>query len=191
MLNALVAQTNRISYALDPIDMGHEEWISVLKLSTLWEFSQLRQEAISNLDITKLEPAEKVTIARLYRVERWLIEGYTALIKQDTSFTAVQKSILGADTVIRLYERREETFRLGAQRLRSQLGQTYSQYGSGYSQPPARVYDNLESDLRVMFHSEFGEAMCEDVAHKEGRVGVGKKRKGPKKLPVGGAWGFE
>ncbi|KZP26170.1 hypothetical protein FIBSPDRAFT_732744 [Athelia psychrophila] len=174
-------------YALEPIDMGHDEWISVLKLSTLWEFSELRREAISNLDGMKVEHADKVTIARAYRVERWLIEGYTALIKQDTPFTASQKAILGAETIIQLYERREETFRLGAQRLRAQLGQSYSQYGSGYSQPPVRVFDNLDSDLRQMFQTEFRDAQCEeDVSHQGMGGAMGKKGKSKKKFQ--GAW---
>ncbi|KZP30037.1 hypothetical protein FIBSPDRAFT_710361, partial [Athelia psychrophila] len=94
-------------YALKPIDMGQEEWMSVLKLSTLWKFTELRREAISHLNDMKVEPAEKVIIARQYRVEKWLVEGYTALIKQDTIFTANQKATLGAETIIKLYKRRE------------------------------------------------------------------------------------
>lgn len=134
--------------------MGRKEWISVLKLSTLWQFGELRQEAISQLSGMALEATEKISLARAYRVERWLLEGYSALVHQEAALTTTQKDQLGAETTILLYEKREDTFRLGAQRLRSQLGQNYSAFGSGFSVTPIRVLDNLETDLRAIFQEE-------------------------------------
>jgi hypothetical protein len=45
------------------------EWISVLKLSTLRTFRELRQEAVDELSQIKIDPVDKVMLARDYRVE--------------------------------------------------------------------------------------------------------------------------
>lgn len=90
------------------------EWTSVLKLSTLWKFGKLRREAIEEL--TKLlvgSPAEQVALGREYRVEDWMVKGYTELIQREPALTQKEKEKLGAPITIKIYEAREVTFRTG------------------------------------------------------------------------------
>jgi hypothetical protein len=91
--------------------MGREEWISVLKLSTLWAFGALRQKALDQLSRIEMGPIDKVMLARDYRVEAWLIEGYSGLIYRRDSLSSEERKKLGYETTIRLYEQREEAWR--------------------------------------------------------------------------------
>ncbi|TFK16503.1 hypothetical protein FA15DRAFT_676659, partial [Coprinopsis marcescibilis] len=61
------------------LDLTKAEWVSALKLSTIWNMTRIRKYAISRLDALQLKPAEKVQLARDHRVGKWLREGVTAL----------------------------------------------------------------------------------------------------------------
>jgi len=87
--------------------MGSEEWISVLKLSTMWTFGELRQLAIKWLGRLDINPVEKVMLARNYKVERLLVRGYMELIKRKEGPSVEEAKILGYEAAIRLYEKRE------------------------------------------------------------------------------------
>ncbi|KAH6867904.1 hypothetical protein BKA70DRAFT_1579029 [Coprinopsis sp. MPI-PUGE-AT-0042] len=52
-----------------------KEWISVLKLSTLWLFNDLRKFAISQLHWLITDPIERICLAKEYIVYDWLLEG--------------------------------------------------------------------------------------------------------------------
>ena len=56
------------------------EWRSVLKLSTKWQFNQLRQLAIEALDKQKIPTMNLVVDAYLYDIPHWLIKGYIGFI---------------------------------------------------------------------------------------------------------------
>ncbi|KAH6908507.1 hypothetical protein BKA70DRAFT_1562572 [Coprinopsis sp. MPI-PUGE-AT-0042] len=56
-----------------------EQWVSVLKLSTVWQMDQIRQLAVEQLSQLDPSPIEKVVLAREYRVLKWLTEGVTTL----------------------------------------------------------------------------------------------------------------
>ncbi|KAF7984290.1 hypothetical protein HWV62_15249 [Athelia sp. TMB] len=133
-----------------------DHWVSVLKLSTLWDCFSLRKQAIKNLDAVPIEPEDKVALARAYRVQRWVIEGYSTLVRQELPFTVAQKVKLGAETIIRLYERREETFRAAGKAMQLQLEGNFSHYGS--SPTPNREFSNLDKDLLEMFQEEYKDA---------------------------------
>lgn len=93
--------------------MEAREWTSVLKLSTLWRFGELRREAIEELTKLECSPVDKITLGREYCVEAWLVSGYKELIERETSLTQKEKSKLGASNALKIYEAREETFRIG------------------------------------------------------------------------------
>lgn len=88
--------------------MEEEEWISVLKLSSLWGFSSLREEAISQLSGSTMDPISWVELARKYRVKEWLIAGYGDLVKRPASISMEESERLGWRTAIQLYQLREE-----------------------------------------------------------------------------------
>ncbi|KAJ3504027.1 hypothetical protein NLJ89_g8157 [Agrocybe chaxingu] len=57
-------------------------WLSVLKLTTMWAFDDLRQDAITRLSQAKLERKEKMDLARLYNIPQWLLEAYCDIVSQ-------------------------------------------------------------------------------------------------------------
>jgi hypothetical protein len=91
--------------------MNREEWLSVLKLSTLWEFEELRKKAIAELSKVEIEAVDKVIFARSYRVGTWLFEGYKALVEREASLSSEEAERLGYKTAFQLCLRREDTFR--------------------------------------------------------------------------------
>jgi len=93
--------------AFKPATMGIEEWISVLKLSTMWTFGELRQKAIKWLRRLITNPVEKVMLARKYKVESFLVEGYEELIKRKDGPSLEEAKVLGYEAAIQLYEKRE------------------------------------------------------------------------------------
>ncbi|KZP27538.1 hypothetical protein FIBSPDRAFT_853399 [Athelia psychrophila] len=101
-------------YSPKPITMRAREWTSVLKLSTLWRFGELRCEAIEALTKLVVSPTEKIALGREWRVKDWLNEGYKELIQRESGLTQKEKEKLGADITIKIYEAREATFRTGS-----------------------------------------------------------------------------
>jgi len=80
-----------------------EEWVSVLKLSTIWDMKKIRQYAIHRLstDVT-LSPIEKMLLARAHRVSPWLIEAITSLAGDIPKPTLEELVTLGWETAARI-----------------------------------------------------------------------------------------
>ncbi|KAH6911852.1 hypothetical protein BKA70DRAFT_1268680 [Coprinopsis sp. MPI-PUGE-AT-0042] len=68
-----------------PPSFEKSQWVSVLKLSTVWQIDKARTMAIEKLSALDLSPIEKIQHARDYRVSKWLIEGATALANSSES----------------------------------------------------------------------------------------------------------
>ncbi|KAH6867901.1 hypothetical protein BKA70DRAFT_1492308 [Coprinopsis sp. MPI-PUGE-AT-0042] len=93
-----------------------EEWISVLKLSTLWLFNDLRELAISNLSWPWLcpisDPIDLICLAKEYRVQGWLLQGYEQVIDrlitvngpdgEPMTLTAQEGKRIGMDVALEL-----------------------------------------------------------------------------------------
>ncbi|KAH6908527.1 hypothetical protein BKA70DRAFT_1280083 [Coprinopsis sp. MPI-PUGE-AT-0042] len=80
------------------------EWISVLKLSTIWQMEKIRMLAINKLSSMALSPLEKITLAREYRIPNWLSEAVTDLAKAlDTFKIEDLASAIGWETTARIY----------------------------------------------------------------------------------------
>jgi hypothetical protein len=72
-----------------------DQWISVLKLATIWNFSAVRKIAIRNLDTNANDdPILRLIISKQYRVRQWLVPAVTAL--------AARPDRMGLDDVRRL-----------------------------------------------------------------------------------------
>ncbi|KAH6894028.1 hypothetical protein BKA70DRAFT_1199888, partial [Coprinopsis sp. MPI-PUGE-AT-0042] len=74
----------------DKPTLTKEEWIPVLKLSTLWLFNELRELAISHLSwswpASDMDPIERICLAKEYNVYNWLLDGYKEVIQRLLSF---------------------------------------------------------------------------------------------------------
>ncbi|KAF6742934.1 hypothetical protein DFP72DRAFT_829228 [Ephemerocybe angulata] len=58
---------------------SEEEWISVLKLSTIWGIQKLRDQSIDKL--SGISPLQKVTLGRAYQVRKWLLDGISECVR--------------------------------------------------------------------------------------------------------------
>ncbi|TFK22269.1 hypothetical protein FA15DRAFT_758152 [Coprinopsis marcescibilis] len=69
------------------IDLNQDQWIGVLKLSTLWRMTLIRQYAIAKLSVvTQAAPAaEKVQLAQAYKVLQWMEQGIAKLASSSAS----------------------------------------------------------------------------------------------------------
>ncbi|KAF6755013.1 hypothetical protein DFP72DRAFT_898245 [Ephemerocybe angulata] len=65
--------------------MTKTEWISALKLSTVWGIHEIRQWAIKELSssVSALTSLEKIEYGRAHKVSKWLVEGISAIVIED------------------------------------------------------------------------------------------------------------
>jgi hypothetical protein len=83
------------------------QWVSVLKLATMWSFSGVRASAVDALTAMTIEPVEKVRLAVLYDVPQWLLPAFVELARRPKPPTLAEARILGLETVTKLAEVRE------------------------------------------------------------------------------------
>jgi hypothetical protein len=101
-----------MDYASTNVKLTPQEWISVLKLSTMWEFVDIRERAIQELNLLKGEMGmgsiEKIEYARCFDLKEWLLEGYTELLKRAMTITNDEAERLGWKTAAKLLLLREQ-----------------------------------------------------------------------------------
>ncbi|KAJ7464530.1 hypothetical protein FB451DRAFT_1263750 [Mycena latifolia] len=117
----------KVLYPLDIpqiLSMPKEEWISVLKLSTLWRFLDARDLAIQQLtERGGLGSVERILLARQYDVAPWLRLGYTELARREEGISLEDAEKIGWETTVRLYHTREaaiKSYASGSYRYGSQ-----------------------------------------------------------------------
>ncbi|KIO04197.1 hypothetical protein M404DRAFT_26410 [Pisolithus tinctorius Marx 270] len=86
------------------------QWISVLKLSTMWEFTNLRTAAISWLDTgnAALDHVEKIVLAMQYDLKEWLLSSLLALAQRPDPISIEEGRRLGIETALKLASVREK-----------------------------------------------------------------------------------
>jgi len=82
-------------------------WISTLKLSTMWDFFEVRKLAIQTLSTMGMDPVSQVASALQYDVPKWLFAGLESLVKRKEAISIPEAKILGLETAIRIYQIRE------------------------------------------------------------------------------------
>jgi hypothetical protein len=91
--------------------MTRDEWLSVVKLSTMWGFVQARVLSIERLSKLDLSPTDKIVFGKKYQVLSWLKEGYAALVQKEDAMTAEEllenAKTLGWDTMARVLRLRD------------------------------------------------------------------------------------
>ncbi|OJT07484.1 hypothetical protein TRAPUB_1669 [Trametes pubescens] len=116
-----------------------EDWMLVLKLTTMWRFDDLRRTAISTLTqhVQKSDPVTWLCLARQYNVGDWLSPSLLALVKREMPMQMEDVGPLGVETVVKIAELRE-----GAARGRDYNG-SYAVHTRPLSVPMeiARLFD--------------------------------------------------
>lgn len=82
-------------------------WKSTLKLSTMWEVTELRDLAIRNMN--QLNVCDMILLGTEYRVSKWLVNGCTKLIIRSHGLTEEEGNLLGMGFVVQIYGLREST----------------------------------------------------------------------------------
>ncbi len=88
-----------------------EEWILVLKLTTMWQFQSLCRVALDKLKLylphLNEDPVRWLCLARQYDVEEWLLPSLRALARRRQAIQLEEVELLGVETVVKVAEVRE------------------------------------------------------------------------------------
>lgn len=84
-----------------------EEWTSVLKLSTMWDFVTIREFAIAKIAPLLVDAVDKVVLARDYHVDEWLLPGLNSLAQRVEPLSLGDYKRLGAETAVEIAAIRE------------------------------------------------------------------------------------
>ncbi|KAF9268591.1 hypothetical protein L218DRAFT_994438 [Marasmius fiardii PR-910] len=89
---------------LAPPIYSRNQWISVLALSTFWEFTEIRKYCVSEILATRPTFPNQITLGRTYGVKTLVFGGLQGLANLKTEFPPIEglAALLGADTVMRL-----------------------------------------------------------------------------------------
>ncbi|KAI6040627.1 hypothetical protein EDC04DRAFT_1459879 [Pisolithus marmoratus] len=90
--------------------LDHNQWISVLKLSTMWEFNNLRNVAIQYLDVPSgpLGPVDKFALASKYEIKKWLLPALSALARRSEPISVEEGRCIGFENALKLAAVREK-----------------------------------------------------------------------------------
>ncbi|KAJ6618890.1 hypothetical protein B0H10DRAFT_1947289 [Mycena sp. CBHHK59/15] len=112
-------------------DIPKDEWISVLKLATMWYFLDLRGLAIKRLAGQLTDSVERIVLARKYDVADWLRRGYTDLARREQGISADEAALLGWECAFRISQVREEAIKSYS----SSLSKPFHYYGQRAGSP--------------------------------------------------------
>ncbi|KAJ4471528.1 hypothetical protein J3R30DRAFT_1090883 [Lentinula aciculospora] len=84
-----------------------EEWTSVLKLATRWDFDSIRELAVESLT-SSASPADLIILAHRYDVSQWLLPEYMELCVRDEPLSLEEGRKLGVNTVVAINQIRHQ-----------------------------------------------------------------------------------
>ncbi|TFK19485.1 hypothetical protein FA15DRAFT_708927 [Coprinopsis marcescibilis] len=86
------------------IQLKKEEWVSVLRLATKWDMTDIRKTAIRSLCAPHtLTSTEQLAFGREFRVRNWVDAGIKALV-QDTNVHLAQLRVHGWETAAQMLD---------------------------------------------------------------------------------------
>lgn len=88
--------------------LSQEEWISVLKLSTLWDFFAIRETVIREMLKTKMTAMSMILLGRQFSVKNWLLTGYVYLVKAPNGMSMQDAETIGLRQAVKIFQLREE-----------------------------------------------------------------------------------
>ena len=87
-----------------------DQWVSVLKLSTMWEFHTLRTAAIDHLTILSgsIDPVEKLVLATQFEIKGWMLPTLLKLAQRAEPISMEEGRRMGFETALKLSAVREK-----------------------------------------------------------------------------------
>ncbi|KIK05754.1 hypothetical protein K443DRAFT_674820 [Laccaria amethystina LaAM-08-1] len=95
----------QIPFSYDSISF--DEWVSILGLATMWEFSVFRKLAIKEMAAKGMDPVSKVMLGQRYGIPDWFRSGCYSLVTRAVALTVGEAEKIGLVTAIRLYQIRD------------------------------------------------------------------------------------
>ncbi|KAI6098012.1 hypothetical protein EDD16DRAFT_1498838, partial [Pisolithus croceorrhizus] len=86
---------------------GIEQWTSVLKLSTAWNFERLRQAAIDALTESGIGAVDRVVLSQRYYIKNWLLPALNELARRPEPIILEEAQRMGIDIALKLASVRE------------------------------------------------------------------------------------
>ncbi|KAG2033095.1 hypothetical protein BDR03DRAFT_968446 [Suillus americanus] len=91
-------------------------WLTILELSTVWQFPEMKKLAIDELQNFDIEPIEKITTYDRYQIDRsLLLPAYKLLCKRAGRMSIEEGEQLKLHTVLGIQEARERAIRSAAE----------------------------------------------------------------------------
>ncbi|KAG6329035.1 hypothetical protein ID866_10054 [Astraeus odoratus] len=87
---------------------GIQEWTSVLKLSTAWDFKATRQAAIDALDVLQIGPIDRVVLFLQYDIKDKLLLALNQLAQRVEPISLEEAHQMGVDVALKLTWVREK-----------------------------------------------------------------------------------
>ncbi|OSC98445.1 hypothetical protein PYCCODRAFT_1001730 [Trametes coccinea BRFM310] len=86
-----------------------DEWRSILSLATRWEFNDVRELAIRELQVLDMSPIDRICLAQEFDITgRWALSAYIALCERPEPLSLDEAARLGLDVSIRIAQLREQ-----------------------------------------------------------------------------------
>ncbi|KAG1794784.1 uncharacterized protein HD556DRAFT_402315 [Suillus plorans] len=96
------------SYRRGSLSEPKEHWLTILELSTKWQFLDMKKLAIDELEKLDIEPIEKITTYDKHKIDKLLLlPAYKLLCKRTTRITDEEGEQLKIPTLLRIFEARE------------------------------------------------------------------------------------
>lgn len=92
--------------------MTLEGWQKVLKLSKMFNENEIQHRAIAAISEFKIDPVDKILLAKEFAVDVWLAPCYESLSVQDAGLTDLDYERLGAETSFRIMRSREAVLKV-------------------------------------------------------------------------------
>ncbi|TFK25660.1 hypothetical protein FA15DRAFT_589943, partial [Coprinopsis marcescibilis] len=80
-----------------------DEWTSILKLSTSYDFPTLRRRAISELGALT-SAVDRIVLAQVHDVREWLVPAYCELVTRGRAVSMEEGERLGVGSVVKIWE---------------------------------------------------------------------------------------
>ncbi|KAJ2924535.1 hypothetical protein H1R20_g12570, partial [Candolleomyces eurysporus] len=127
--------------------LSQAEWVTILKLSSLWHFINYRKVAIATLRKQIQAPLEFVEYAREFGVSEWLVLGYKELVVRSETLNERIGTKLGHIVAFKLSIMRET-------RLKESQAQSNGRHNSPSSSSKTLTPPTTEDRIRARFRGE-------------------------------------
>jgi hypothetical protein len=160
--------------------MTKQDWISILKLATKWNFKDFRALALEKLTRETMDPIEKVSLAGAYDIPQWLRTGFDTLATRNEPLSVAEAKEIGYPVAIRVCQIREEirvfshqndpllvgsAYKAIEREFREELGQVGMVCDPIVETPAAA----LEEEYRPSMSKDMGKAKAKDKDKGKGK----------------------